>query len=85
MYNPNDFLRLRSELLFKYGLSKIQPEDCNKISIAIFLENGNYISEQSIKMVFGLIPSSNNFHPAVLDMLSKYVGYEDWEAFTSML
>ncbi|MCZ4222555.1 hypothetical protein [Pedobacter rhodius] len=81
MYNQNDFLRLRSELLFKYGTTKVKPEDCNKISIAIFLEGGNYISERSIKRFLGLIPDADNLPTVVLDMLSSYVGHVNWETF----
>lgn len=74
---------LKNAILYESGLETICEDKCKLISQMIFMQSKSYISETSIKKLFGFIESSAPFTPFVLDSLSFYCGYNSFSEFCS--
>lgn len=80
--NVTNFLaELKKFILIKSGLRTIDPAHCKVISEQIFAETKNYVSETTIKRIFGFANTLHQFSTFTLNSLSQYVGYVDWNAF----
>ncbi len=83
MYTEKDLTCIRTMLMQKSNLNAVTSADCEQISIAVFLSTDGYISTSTIKRLFGVIPSYNPPPKAILDILSQYLGFQDWDQFDS--
>ncbi|WP_231426952.1 MULTISPECIES: hypothetical protein [Pedobacter] len=73
---------LKKLVLLKCGINEITVQDCKEISHSIFIQDKNYLSEHTIRGVFGLKPM-NGYSLFVCDCLSQFVGYQHYAAFLS--
>ena len=84
MDNVHAQLRLKKKVLIQCGISQLREQDCKVISQLVFLKNKNYISESSIKRLYGFWGKETKFVSRfILDSLSQFIGFENWEAFKS--
>ncbi|MBB6240511.1 hypothetical protein HDC90_005189 [Pedobacter sp. AK013] len=66
---------LRVALQRKCKIKTIDPDACAAISIAVFMENGDYVSKTSLMRLFGLLPMNEiALSLIVLDMLFRFAG-----------
>ena len=74
MSNPHSKEQLKQLLLEKTGIETITEESCEKISIAIFRKNKNYVSKATLMRLFGLIPlGKDTISPVIVKMLEKFL------------
>ena len=71
-------LRLRIET--KLGES-LRRTVYKRLSIAIYDSTKINISESTLQRVWGYVSSSEKVNEETLDILSKYVGYDNWQSF----
>ncbi|SDE19986.1 hypothetical protein [Pedobacter soli] len=67
-------------LLSKSGFSESTPNPCREISIVIFYAIDEYVSESTLKRIFGLIQFQRP-SIAIFEILARYIGFEKWEDF----
>ena len=72
---------LQKQVLAKCGIPIIDINDCSNISIQIFEQNRNYISETTIKRFFGFPSNTGQFSPFVMDSISQFIGFTNWQEF----
>ncbi|WP_316846918.1 hypothetical protein [Pedobacter psychrodurus] len=75
------FEALQTQVLAKCGIAIIYINDCSNISIQIFEQNRNYISETTIKRFFGFPSNTGQFSPFVMDSISQFIGFTNWQEF----
>lgn len=57
------------------------PQDFDFLAASIFRRIHESVSASTLKRIFGYVKTDGNPRRAVLDILSRYVGYSDWDAF----
>ncbi|MFL9482885.1 hypothetical protein ACI6Q2_08910 [Chitinophagaceae bacterium LWZ2-11] len=72
---------LTENVLSSLGKKNILPSDCKVISEAIAKKTGNYISETTLKRLFGFAKRNFNFSTYTLDSIAGYLGYDSWESY----
>ena len=79
-------MRLKDSVLAKSGIKNPVEKDCKLISEIIFQKSKNYISESSIKRLYGFSGSESNFaSPFILNSLCQFIGFDDWETYKNNL
>lgn len=73
---------LKSEVEVKFGRKITYQKDCNTLSNSILDANKEYISPATLRRVFGFLATNSNPSRVTLDILSRYVGFTDWEDFS---
>ena len=71
-------LRLRIET--KLGES-LRRTVYKRLSLAIYDSTKINISESTLQRIWGYVSSSEKVNEETLDILSKYVGYDNWQSF----
>ncbi|WP_316832073.1 hypothetical protein [Pedobacter aquatilis] len=72
---------LRKQILSVCKIEHLTIKDCKEISEKIFVRDRNYLSENTIKRFFGFTNLPVLFSPFVLDSLSHFAGFKDWDDF----
>jgi hypothetical protein len=72
-------LRLLIEAKFKQKITK--KSDAEFLRISIFNDVKEFISESTLRRFFLLMKSNNSYSIATLNILSKYVGFKNFEDF----
>lgn len=72
---------LRKQVLSSCNMEVIDSQSCKLISIMVFEKDKNYISEYTIKRFFKMLPGKDEYTAFVLNSLSHFVGFENWEDF----
>ncbi len=73
--------RLKKAIEAKAGRKILTPKDFDYLSACIAEELHEPISVSTLKRLWGYIQSSSNPRLSTLDMLSQFVGSENWETF----
>jgi len=76
---------LQAQVLETCDIEALDKADCKEISIRIFVKDRNYVSETTIKKIFGLLENTAPPSPFVLDSLARFTGYTDWEDFKKQI
>lgn len=72
-------LKLKVEM--KFGRKISYQKDCNALSNKILESQKEYISPATLRRVFGFLSTNSNPSRVTLDILSRYIGYKNWENF----
>lgn len=72
---------LKTEVEVKFGRKIAYQKDCNALSNNILEIQKEYISPATLRRVFGFLTTNSNSSRVTLDILSRYVGFADWEDF----
>ena len=64
-----------------FGKEIVENEDYAKLSESIMEQTHELISESTLKRMFGYVASTHIPRRSTLDVMSRYVGYQDWHAF----
>lgn len=77
--------RLRHEIESVLGFALQTPRDFECLRAEIFEQQHVHISVSTLKRYWGYVKSAQNYRPNryTLRILSRFVGYEDWEAFVN--
>ena len=78
MYKKRAMCRLIEE---KAGFAVKSPSDFTRLAELVFNETGAYISETTLKRLFGYIEGWQNPRPGVWNILARYVGLANEDAF----
>lgn len=73
--------KLKTEVEIKYGRKITYQKDCNNLSDIILTSNKEYISPATLRRVFGFLATNSNPSRVTLDILSRFVGFKNWEDF----
>lgn len=73
--------RLRHAVEQKAGQKIQTPKDFDYLRDCIFSERHDMISTSTLKRIWGYVASDGQPRIASLDLLARYVGYNDWENF----
>lgn len=76
-----DVQRLRSEVETLVGRTIKSPKDFDFLSRQILGYTNEKISVSTLKRIWGYVAAKSNPSLFVLDVLSRMVGYLDWESF----
>jgi|GEM_PF-2086274 len=68
---------LKDALIKKFGSEVTDALSCENLSIAIFLNSGNYVSRSTLMRLFGIVEKPSSLNPKVLDFLMKYAEIAD--------
>lgn len=72
---------LQNEVLKKFGVDHIQPNQCKHLAQSVLKQTGKLVSETTLKRVFGLAATQHSFSRYTLNTLAQYCRYRDWEEF----
>lgn len=73
--------KLKSEVELKLGKKIAYQKDCNSLSSNIFEATKEYISPATLRRLYGFLSTNSNPSRVTLDILTRYIGYNDWENF----
>ncbi|WP_321280672.1 NACHT domain-containing protein [Marinifilum fragile] len=73
--------QLKSEILKKFGEDLVYTKDCKFLADTICEETGSRISTTTIRRLFGFLKSTTTPAKYTLNILSGYLGYQNWEHF----
>ena len=73
--------RLKVSVEEKFGKKISCQKDCKILSNCILESNGEYISPATLRRLFGFLITNSNPSRVTHDILSRYIGYNDWEHF----
>lgn len=73
--------KLKSEIEHTFGRKISYQRDCIRLSSSVLESTKEYISPATLRRVFGFLPTNSNPSRVTLDILSRFVGYKDWEDF----
>lgn len=76
---------IREEIEKKFGREVRYPVDCESLELSIKECCGEKISASTLKRLFGFI--KGKFQPRLytLDVISKYIGYKNWDDYLDVL
>ena len=83
-YNPEDFERLKQEVETLVGRSVKTPKDFEFLSRQIEGYTNETISVSTLKRMWGYVASPCKPSKYNLNLLSRMIGYSDWEAFSGL-
>lgn len=72
MLTEQRLIKLREALIKKFGSEVTDCLSSEKLSIAIFLKSGNYVSRSTIMHLFGLVEKPGSINSKILDFLDTY-------------
>ena len=73
-----------TEVEKKFGKKISYQKDCKLLSNSILNTIHEYISPATLRRLFGFLATNSNPSRVTLDILSRYVGYSNWEHFISI-
>lgn len=73
--------KLKSEIEIRFGRKISYQKDCNILSSCILNHTKEYLSPATLRRVFGFLTTNSNPSRVTLDILSRYIGFNDWEDF----
>lgn len=78
-------LRLKREIEKTSGYVLKTPRDFERLATELFGQQHVHISVSTLKRYWGYVQSAQNYRPNryTLRILSRFAGYEDWEAFVN--
>jgi hypothetical protein len=76
--NAIDLLNLKEDVLCRYGTMLSKSVDCDKIANVVSNETKSYINGITFKRLFGFTKYPYNPSYQTLDILCKYIGFENW-------
>ena len=74
---------VKEEILKKFGGDLVYTKDCKFLADTICEETGKRISTTTIRRLFGFLKSNTIPGKYTLNILSAYLGYQNWEHFSS--
>lgn len=72
---------LITEIERKAGLKARTPSDFNYLTEIIISSTNEMLSSTTLKRLWGYISGSETIRNSTLNLLSKYLGYKDWDDF----
>jgi hypothetical protein len=72
-------ITLREKVEMKFNSPIRYSKDCDLLAAAISIETRSKISGSTIKRLFGIIPTKHNPSLYTLDVISKYLGYSNFD------
>ena len=75
--------KLKKEVELELGKRVQTKNDCAQLRISIYSKTGVLIGLNTLRRVFGLLPSNHAFRKDILNGLAKYIGYETIENYIS--
>ncbi|MXV17351.1 hypothetical protein [Hufsiella ginkgonis] len=80
--NENYYLgELKKVVLYKAGITSITPADCRYLSAAINKATRKFVSETTLKRLFGFADAKHHFSLFTLTSICEYAGLESWDRF----
>lgn len=79
--NVEEIKRLRNSIEEKIGRKAETPVDFNFIAMQIKKEIGDSISLSTLKRIWGYVTYKSKPSKPTLSILSRFVGFPDWESF----
>lgn len=69
----------------RYGKKLYTTTDFDEFSLTLQKKHGLAVSSSTMKRLYGYVGDSHKPRVATLDMLAKYIGYNDYTAFVAWL
>lgn len=76
---------LRNDVSRRYGQRLQTSGDYEKLAQVIFQSKGEYISKSTLKRFWGYVKDHNSKRTATLDILARYLGYDDFNHYAVSL
>lgn len=82
MNNKEEYIiNLRKSVEYTIGRKIRTPKDFDFLSQTIYNKLHFYISSTTLKRIWGYLKERTDTRVAILDALSRFVGYRDWDNF----
>lgn len=78
-------MMLREEVARKYRRQIKTSADFSQLSEAVAESGAGYLSQSTLKRLWGYVKDTRRKHRSTLDILSRYIGYNDFAAYCSVL
>ena len=72
---------MKKKVKHKFAPNTITIVSCNKLSEVVFENTNRLISSSTLQRIFELIPTTHKVSTSSLNILSDYVGYDNWDRF----
>ncbi len=72
---------LKKEVAGKYGLPLATSADFKRLSSAMMEAGAGYLSQSTLKRLWGYVKDTQAKHLTTLDILARYVGCDDFHSF----
>ena len=69
------------EIEFKFGQEIRYPTDCESLSGHISMITKEHVSTSTLKRLLGFVKGTKEPRLFTLDVLAKYLGYENWDLY----
>jgi hypothetical protein len=76
---------LKDKIIAKYGAEIRYAKDCDVLADIISNETKQLISGSTLKRLFGIIPGVKEPRLYTLDLISKYIGYANYDDFVEQI
>ena len=80
--NKGDIKELLRQVQNKFGRTLATPSDFDALILQVSQTTGERVSISTIKRMVGYVNDNHEPSNATLSVLSRYLGYRDWHAFT---
>lgn len=75
--------KLKESVENKFGRKISYQKDCKALSSNVLDVTGEYLSPATLRRIFGFLLTNSNPSRVTLDILSRYLGLNDWDHFTN--
>lgn len=73
--------QLKEAVAIKFGHTPRTPSDFDALSLDIQIRTGRTIGISTLKRLWGYVRAQSGTTYSTLSLISRYVGYNDWDAF----
>ena len=77
--------RLIQQVESKFGSMNIPAKDLQSLAVDIEDKTGEHLSESTLKRIWGYVNDKHEVRRSTLDVLSKYIGFKNYQEFLNSL
>ena len=83
--NAPEVVQLRKDVEARFGMRPATPADFETLIAQIWLRLHENIALSTLERLWGYVSGAENTRRSTLNVLSRYVGFKDWDDYTDQL
>lgn len=80
-----EVMQLRLDVEKRFGSRVCSPSDFELLSLDVWDKTHNNLSSSTLKRLWGYVGSGETVHRTTLTLLTRYLGFADWDDYLSHL
>lgn len=80
-----EVMQLRLDVEKRFGGRLCSPSDFDMLSMEVWNKTHDNLSSSTLKRLWGYVDSGETVHRTTLTILTRYLGYADWDDYLSYL